>query len=128
VKRGEHSVFAKKLSSARTAVVRRLPLRNIKRNAIEETDDKPLGGIHRALRFDAFLHCAFSKTSQLLLWSSNQGIVTTLRAVSGIQLNTAYSLAVIPAQQTDNQTINRHILRITEDDQILPTCDDALFN
>jgi len=58
----------------------------------------------------------------------NQGILATLRAVSGIQLNTAYSLAVIPAQQTDNQTINRHILRITEDDQILPTCDDALFN
>lgn len=51
--------------------------------------------------------------------------MTTRHAVSGIPLNTAFSLAVIPAQQ---KTINRHIFRITEDYQILPTCNDALFN
>lgn len=62
---------------------------------------------------------------QLLLENSNQGIMTPLRAVSGIPLHTAYSLAIIPAQQ---KTINRHIFRITEDYQILPTWNDALFN
>jgi hypothetical protein len=35
------------------------------------------------------------------------------------------SLAVIPAQQ---KTINQYIFRITEDYQILPICNDALFN